>query len=81
MCIRDREKAVDRDYKTALQEWVQRTPGQPIAYRLVDELGPDHARVFVMEVTVGGQSAGQGRGRTKKEAEQLAARAALEKLN
>ena len=70
-----------RDYKTALQEWVQRTPGQPIAYRLVDELGPDHARVFVMEVTVGGQSAGQGRGRTKKEAEQLAARAALEKLN
>ena len=78
---KEREKAVDRDYKTALQEWVQRTPGQPIAYRLVDELGPDHARVFVMEVTVGGQSAGQGRGRTKKEAEQLAARAALEKLN
>ena len=70
-----------RDYKTALQEWVQRTPGQPIAYRLVDELGPDHARVFVMEVTVGGRSAGQGRGRTKKEAEQLAAKAALEKLN
>lgn len=78
---KEREKAVDRDYKTALQEWVQRTPGQPIAYRQVDELGPDHARVFVMEVTVGGQSAGQGRGRTKKEAEQLAARAALEKLN
>ena len=78
---KEREKAVDRDYKTALQEWVQRTPGQPIAYRLVDELGPDHARVFVMEVTVGGRSAGQGRGRTKKEAEQLAAKAALEKLN
>ena len=78
---KEREKAVDRDYKTALQEWVQRTPGQPIAYRLVDELGPDHARVFVMEVTVGGRSAGQGRGRTKKEAEQLAAKAALEKLS
>lgn len=77
----EQEKAVDRDYKTALQELVQRTPGQPIAYQLVDELGPDHARVFVMEVSVGGQPVGQGRGRTKKEAEQLAARSALEKLN
>jgi ribonuclease-3 len=60
---------------------VQRTPGQNVAYHLVDEQGPDHARVFVMEVSVGGRPAGQGRGRTKKEAEQLAARAALEKLS
>jgi ribonuclease-3 len=78
---KEREKAVDRDYKTALQELVQRTPGQNIAYRLVDEQGPDHARVFVMEVSVGDRPVGQGRGRTKKEAEQLAARAALEKLS
>ncbi len=77
---KEREKAVDRDYKTALQELVQRTPGQVIAYQLVDELGPDHARVFVMEVSVSGRAVGQGRGRTKKEAEQLAARAALEQL-
>lgn len=77
---KEQEKAVDRDYKTALQELVQRTPGQYITYQLVDELGPDHARVFVMEVSVAGQVEGQGRGRTKKEAEQLAARAALEKL-
>lgn len=77
---KEREKAVDRDYKTALQELVQRIPGQTIAYRLVDEIGPDHARIFVMEVTVGGEVAGQGRGRTKKEAEQLAAKAALKKL-
>lgn len=78
---KEQEKAVDRDYKTALQELVQRTPGQVISYQLVDELGPDHARVFVMEVSVSGKAAGQGRGRTKKEAEQLAARAALEKLS
>lgn len=78
---KEQEKAVDRDYKTALQERVQRTPGKAIVYQLVDELGPDHARIFVMEVSVGGEPAGRGRGRTKKEAEQLAARAALEKLN
>lgn len=78
---KEQEKAVDRDYKTALQELVQRTPGQVISYRLVDELGPDHARVFVMDVSISGSVVGQGRGRTKKEAEQLAARAALEKLS
>lgn len=78
---KEREKAVDRDYKTALQELVQRTPGQNITYQLVDEQGPDHARVFVMEVSVGGSPVGQGKGRTKKEAEQFAARAALEKLS
>ena len=78
---KEQEKAVDRDYKTALQELVQRTPGQAIVYELVDEIGPDHARVFVMEVSVGGMPTGRGRGRTKKEAEQLAARAALEKLS
>ena len=77
---REREKAVDRDYKTALQELVQRTPGSAIAYRLVRETGPDHCRVFVMEVSVGGAAAGQGEGRTKKEAEQMAAKAAIEKL-
>jgi ribonuclease-3 len=78
---KEQEKAVDRDHKTALQELVQRTPGQNIVYQLVDEQGPDHARVFVMEVSVGGKPVGQGRGRTKKEAEQMAARAALEKLS
>lgn len=77
---KEQEKAVDRDYKTALQELVQRRPGQTVAYHLVDEQGPDHARVFVMEVSVGGQTAGRGTGRTKKEAEQCAARAAIKRL-
>ena len=77
---KEQEKAVDRDYKTALQELVQRKPGQMVSYRLVDEQGPDHARVFVMEVSVGDQTGGRGTGRTKKEAEQCAARAAIKRL-
>lgn len=78
---KEQEKAVDRDYKTALQELVQRHPGQAVSYRLVEETGPDHARVFVMEVSVGGRPVGVGRGRSKKEAEQMSAKAALEKLD
>lgn len=78
---KEQEKAVDRDYKTALQELVQRHPGQAVSYRLVDETGPDHARIFVMEVSVGGQPVGIGKGRSKKEAEQMSAKAALEKLD
>lgn len=77
---KEREKAVDRDYKTGLQELVQRHPGQTVSYRLVDETGPDHARVFVMEASVDGKPVGIGRGRSKKEAEQMSAKAALEKL-
>ena len=79
----EREEAVEerrRDYKTALQELVQRTPGRAITYQLVEETGPDHCRVFVMEVSVDGQAAGRGEGRSKKEAEQAAARAAMEAM-
>lgn len=77
---KEREKAVDRDYKTGLQELVQRHPGQSVSYRLVEETGPDHARVFVTEVSVDGKPVGIGRGHSKKEAEQMSAKAALEKL-
>ncbi len=77
---REREKAVDRDYKTALQELVQRRPESSVSYRLIRESGPDHCRVFEMEVSVDGSPVGRGEGRTKKEAEQMAARSALEKL-
>ena len=77
----EREEVVEerrRDYKTALQELVQRTPGRTITYQLVEATGPDHCRVFVMEVSVDGRVAGRGEGRSKKEAEQAAAKAALE---
>lgn len=77
---RETEKAVDRDYKTALQELVQRESGQVLAYQSVGERGPDHAKTFIMEVTLNGKSIGVGEGRTKKEAEQTAAKAALERL-
>ena len=70
-----------QDYKTLLQELVQRTPGRTITYRLVKETGPDHCRVFVMEVSVNGQPVGQGEGRSKKEAEQAAAASALKALS
>ena len=85
-CLLDAEKeeAVEerrRDYKTALQELVQRTPGVSITYELVQESGPDHCRVFEMEVAVGGKVAGRGQGHSKKEAEQAAARAALESMS
>ncbi len=69
-----------RDYKTALQELVQRKADQVMVYRMLDEQGPDHAKVFTAEVLVNGQSIGQGRGHSKKEAEQSAARSALENL-
>ena len=78
---KEREKAADRDYKTALQELVQRTPGAAVSYALVRESGPDHCRSFEMEASVDGKVIGTGTGRTKKEAEQMAAKAALEKLN
>ena len=75
---REKEKtAAGRDYKTALQERVQRESGQVLAYRLVGESGPDHAKVFQMEVRLNGRPLGAGRGKSKKEAEQAAAKAAV----
>lgn len=69
-----------RDYKTALQELVQRTPGQTPCYRLTGESGPDHAKRFTMAVMLGDAIVGEGSGHSKKEAEQMAAKTALERL-
>ena len=66
-----------RDYKTALQELVQRESGQVLSYRLMGESGPDHAKVFQVEVSLNGEPVGAGEGRSKKEAEQNAAKAAI----
>ena len=78
---REEEKGASRDYKTALQEMVQRESGQVLTYRLTGAEGPDHAKVFSMEVDLNGATVGQGKGHSKKEAEQNAARAAIEALN
>ena len=69
-----------RDYKTALQELVQRESGQVLKYRLTGESGPDHDKRFFVEVDLNGTPVGNGEGHSKKEAEQMAAKAAIEKL-
>lgn len=69
--------AAGRDFKTTLQELIQREAGQVLSYRLVGEAGPDHAKVFSMEVLLNDAVIGAGQGRSKKEAEQAAAKAAV----
>ena len=68
------------DYKTKLQELVQRKKNQALSYSLVGESGPDHDKQFEVEVSLNGSVVGQGSGRSKKRAEQDAARVAIEKL-
>ncbi len=65
------------DFKSTLQERLARR-GQVVGYEVTDELGPPHDRVFEVEALIGGEAAGHGSGRSKKHAEQEAARAALE---
>lgn len=70
-----------RDHKSRLQERLQ-AAGRPLpSYRVSGEAGPDHRKLFHVEVFVGDQSIAQGVGRTKKEAEQEGARLALDALN
>lgn len=68
------------DYKTLLQEHTQQQSLGPLEYRIVDERGPAHERVFIAEVFLQDRKLGQGAGRSKKEAEQHAAARALEAL-
>ena len=68
------------DYKTELQELIQRKPGQVLTYVPAGESGPDHAKRFTFAVALNGDVIGEGSGRTKKEAEQEAAKAALQTL-
>ena len=80
---KEREEVVEekrRDYKTVLQELVQREPNRTLIYRLSGEAGPDHDKTFTFEVLLNGVVVGSGEGHSKKEAEQQAARAALEQL-
>ncbi len=74
------EKPRNTDYKTQLQELVQRKKNQLIQYRLIGESGPDHAKEFSVEVLLNGSVVGVGTGSSKKRAEQEAARVAIEKL-
>ena len=67
------------DYKTGLQELVQQKKNQVLSYALVGQSGPDHDKQFDVEVMLNGTVVGKGTGRSKKRAEQDAARAAIEK--
>lgn len=66
------------DFKTVLQEIVQKNPEEKIEYVLIGEEGPDHNKRFVVEVCLNSQVIGKGSGHSKKEAEQFAAKEALE---
>ena len=68
------------DYKTALQEWMQKDGVVQIEYQVVDTSGPDHAREFKVEVKIEGDTMGIGVGSSKKRAEQNAAQSAYENL-
>lgn len=67
-----------KDYKTALQEIIQQNPEERLEYILTGESGPDHNKHFTVEVHLNRNVIGKGGGRSKKEAEQQAAREALE---
>lgn len=65
------------DYKTALQEVIQKNPEEKVEYILTSESGPDHNKFFVVEVCLNSNVIGRGEGKSKKEAEQMAAKEAL----
>jgi ribonuclease-3 len=69
------------DFKSQLQELVQRDGSGTIEYKVLQEKGPAHNREFVSQASLNGKELGIGKGKSKKEAEQHAAQRALEKLN
>ena len=76
-----RKGQIFRDYKTHLQEVLQSQGETNIWYKLIDENGPDHNKRFVMQVGINEIVLGTGEGKSKKEAEQLAAKIAINNMN
>ncbi len=74
------EKKSYIDYKSLLQELIQQDTRVSPTYKVTKSEGPDHARTFWIEAVAGSQSLGKGQGKSKQEAEQAAAREALEKM-
>ncbi len=72
------ERIADSDRKSALQEFLQGNGKPPAEYRLSGESGPDHQKMFEVEVWIDGERMAAGEGSTKKEAEQRAAQSAME---
>lgn len=71
----------ERDYKTELQELLQKRSPENVSYVILKEEGPDHAKIFTAGVFYRGECLGRGEGRSKKEAEQRAAREALARIS
>ncbi|MCD8198902.1 MAG: ribonuclease III [Phascolarctobacterium sp.] len=69
------------DFKTNLQEYLQRDGDADISYRIISSSGPEHNKIFTAEVMLQGRSIGKGSGRSKKDAEQHAAQDALQNLH
>lgn len=78
--LRLTEDRVLHDYKSVLQEWSQKLGEGVPDYRVVDERGPEHERIFVVEAWLGDRLLGRGEGRRKKTAENEAAREAVSHL-
>ena len=76
--LENHNKQTFKDYKTALQEIIQRNPEEYVTYVLKGESGPDHDKVFEVEVHLNSNVIGCGKGKNKKQAEQMAAKQALE---
>ena len=68
------------NYKSLLQQCLQKTEGKTPTYRVINESGPDHSKVFTVVALVGKKKLGEGQGKNKKEAEQSAAEASLKVL-
>ncbi|HAY96923.1 MAG TPA: ribonuclease III [Ruminococcaceae bacterium] len=75
--LKHTDDEVFKDYKTALQEIIQRNPEESVTYILTDESGPDHDKSFTVEVRLNSNVIGKGTGKNKKRAEQMAAKEAL----
>jgi len=70
-----------RDPKSLLQEWIQARGLNPPVYETINEIGPDHEKVFEVKVSVGGNVSGRGKGNSKREASKIAAKEALDQLS
>ncbi len=76
--LSDEDRLSFKDYKTILQEIIQQNPEEKLSYVLVGEKGPDHDKRFIVEVWLNSNVIGCGEGRSKKNAEQMAAKEALQ---
>ena len=75
--LQDTKRITFKDYKTELQEIIQKNPEEKIEYVLIDEQGPDHDKLFTVSIELNSLSIAKGTGKSKKAAEQAAAHEAL----